>query len=97
MHLLNIVQVSIFSFFFLLYITAYVVTTNDKNEQIKHTLNQEIENLDNNYKVSSERFKILSDNFYNMVLKKEEVLKLFHKAKQAKTEFETASVPRRII
>ena len=92
MNLLKIIKISIFSFFLFLYLIVYMVMTNDKDEQIKETLNQQIQYLDNNYQVSTGHFKTLSDNFYNITLNQEDVLKLFYQAKHSKTNHETAAI-----
>ena len=89
---LNIIRVLIFFFLLFLYAAVYVVTTNDRDEQIKIALERQIENLHNNYKVSTNRFQILSDNFYNNVLSQEEVTELLYRANHAKTEMQRAAI-----
>ena len=85
-------QILVFSFFLFIYLIIYAVTTNDKDELIEIRLEQQIKNLENNYKVSSSFFEKLSDNFYAMVLNRKDVLELFYKAKHAKTEPERALI-----
>ncbi len=86
MKLLSKIQIIIILFFISLYAVVYVVRTNDKNEQVKFILEQQIKNLKNNYKVSTHRFEFISNNLYSIVLNQPEIVELFYKAKHAKTE-----------
>ncbi|NOR58681.1 MAG: hypothetical protein GQ474_09190 [Sulfurimonas sp.] len=86
MNFLNAVRILIFSLFISLYIIIYIVTTNNKDEQVKLALEQQIENLNNNYKVTTNSFKLISDNLYSMILNQPEIVELFYKAKHSKTE-----------
>ncbi len=92
MYSLKIIQMLIFSFFILVYSIIYMVTTDDKDKLVKLTLDQQLEYLQNNYKISENHFKIISDNFYNNVLSKKEVTKLMYQAKYAKTDSQRAII-----
>lgn len=88
MNMLIVVRISIFSFFLILYAVVYAATTQKKDQQIKLILDQQVENLDNNYKVTINRFKLLSDSLYTVVLNQADIIELFYKAKHSKTEGE---------
>jgi len=96
MNLLNVARISIFSFFLILYFVVYVMTTQKKDEQIKLILNQQIKDLDNNYKVTTNRFKLLSDSLYGVLLNQTDVNELFYKAKHSKTEDERTVIRKQL-
>jgi signal transduction histidine kinase len=86
--MLNLIRISIFSFFLILYGVVHVVTTHKKDQQIKLILDQQVENLDHNYKVTTNRFKLLSDSLYAVVVNQTDIIELLYKAKHSKTEDE---------
>ena len=59
---------------------------NNVEQRIKDALTYEINNLEVNYKVSTNGFKIISDNTFNSVINNSEILKLFYHAKHSKDE-----------
>lgn len=96
MKTLDVVRVSTFSFFLILYAIVYGVTTNKKDQQIKLILDQEVKNLDNNYKVTTNRFRLLSDSLYSVVLNQAEIVELFYKAKHSQTEDERTAIRKKL-
>ncbi|MDD5373063.1 MAG: ATP-binding protein [Sulfurimonas sp.] len=85
---LNTVRAFIVILFFSIYLTIYFVTTNDKNRRIELLLNQQIIDLQHNYKGMTERYRIISDIINYEVFNSTTVLELFYKAKYAKDEEE---------
>ncbi len=84
---LNKVRAFIIILFFSIYLTVYFVTTNDKNARIELLLNQQIIDLQHNYKGMTERYHLIS-NIVNYEVFSSKVLELFYKAKHAKGEEE---------
>ncbi|MDQ1337479.1 MAG: two-component system, sensor histidine kinase and response regulator [Campylobacterota bacterium] len=64
----------------------FFITTNDKNARIELLLNQEVKNLTHNYKVTTDRYSVVSKIINQEVFNSERVLDIFHKAKYAKDE-----------
>lgn len=85
---LNMIRALVVVIFFSLYAVIYVVTTDDKDKRLQEPLQQEIAHLENNYNVTTDRFKIISDNVYNTLLMRPELLELFYRAKQSESEEE---------
>ena len=78
----------IFSFFLFVYALIYLFTTSHKDGQINLALEQQIKDLDKNYKVSTNGFRSLGDTLYNVVTNQPEIIELLYKAKHSKTEAE---------
>lgn len=96
MNTLHVARVFIFSFFIILYALVYVLTTQKKDQQINLILDQEIKNLDNNYKVTTNGFKLLSDSLYSVILNQDDIVELFYKAKHSKTEDERTLIRKQL-
>lgn len=88
MTLLTLIRTFVFSFFLFIYALLYVVTTDYKDEQIEFALENQIQNLENNYKVVTNRFELISGNFYTLVLNQPEILKLLYRAKHSTSDKE---------
>jgi len=64
----------------------YVVTTNDMHTRKDAILAQQIANLENTYKVSMNRFEIISSSFNSTVVNRKDVLELLYRAKHTKND-----------
>ncbi|MBW6488776.1 ATP-binding protein [Sulfurimonas sp.] len=85
---LNTIKIFIISLFVLIYSAVYFTTTNDRDARIELLLNQEVKNLTHNYKVVTDRYRIIADIINYEVFNTQVVLELFYKAKHAKSEDE---------
>ena len=74
-------RLAVVSIFIILVTVVYFATTIDMQTRKDTILKQEINHLENTYEVSLHRFKIISDNVNNMIVNKEDILKLLYKAK----------------
>jgi len=83
-------------FFILLYAIVYLITTAYKDDYIKNIYTQQINYLDNNYKVTTSHFKSISQNFYETILSQPNFLKLFAKAKHASSDEERAIIRQKV-
>jgi len=80
---LKTIKIFIVLLFVSLYSIIYLITTTYKNDYIQNTYAQQIKYLENNYKVTTEHFKNISQNFYQTILNQPNFLELFAKAKHA--------------
>ena len=85
-HSLAIIRFIIISTFLLLAATVYFVTTSDMQKRKSSILKQQVSNLKNAYKVSQNRFEIISDSLNSTLMQREEILKLLYKAKHSQNE-----------
>lgn len=90
------IQAVVIVFFSLVYISIYFVTTDDKNKFTQIMLEQQISNLENNYKVSKNNFATMSSNFKFSYLQKDEILSILYKAKYAKSDDERAILRKKL-
>ncbi len=89
---LTVVRVIIFVSFLFVFSVVYLTTTKDIESRIQNVLTQQINYLENNYKVSVNRFKIISNGMYSTVINESKILKLLYKAKYSKDESERAVI-----
>lgn len=69
-----------------LYSSVYIVTTNDKNRRLELLLNQEVSKLAHNYKVTTDRYSVISKIINQEVFNSNRILEIFHNAKNTKNE-----------
>ncbi len=68
--------------FILLYGLVFVITTKDKEERVSYILEQQIKDLDVNYRISNDYFKTIADNAYHsLVSHNPDILELLYQAK----------------
>ena len=89
---LFVVRIVIIVFFIAFYGAIYITSTKNINDRIEDAFTHQIDYLKNNYKVSTDSFKTISDNFYHTVLLREDFLKLYHQAKYAKDDEQRAQI-----
>ena len=89
---LKTIKIMIIALFLSLYTIIYLITTTYKNDYIQNTYSQQIKYLDNNYKVTTNHFKNISQNFVRVVLNQPKFLELFSRAKHAKNETELSLI-----
>lgn len=80
------IKITIITTALLLFATISVVTTNDMQQRKQSILQQKIDNLENAYKVGISRFEMISDNSFEAIIKREDILNLLYKAKHAKDQ-----------
>ena len=90
MNSLTLIKILTFSFFLFLYGAVYFVATQEKEEQVQLTLEHQVQDLEDNYKVIANRFKTISDNFYTLVLNQPEITEIIYKAKHSKNDAQRA-------
>ncbi|MCK4875355.1 MAG: hypothetical protein KAS26_05855, partial [Sulfurimonas sp.] len=83
---LTLVRIIIFVAFLLLFSFVYMSTTKDVEKRVENVLTQQIDHLDNTYKVVKNRFKIISGSTVSSVINQPELLQLLYRAKYAKDE-----------
>lgn len=83
-HSLKIVKIFTVILFLSLYLTVYFITTKDKNSRIELILNQEITNLNHNYRVITNRYNMISNIVNHEIFNKTAILELLYEAKSAK-------------
>ena len=88
----SIVRVIVFISFLVVFSIVYLTTTKDIQNRTQNILTQQINYLDNNYKVSMNRFEIISDSLYNTVINEPRTLELLYKAKHFKDESKRAVI-----
>ncbi|MBE0514012.1 ATP-binding protein [Sulfurimonas sp.] len=71
-----------------LYSSVYIVTTNDKDRRLELLLNQEVDNLAHSYKVTTDRYSVISKIINQEVFNSNRILELFYNAKNTKDEDE---------
>ncbi|MDT8339381.1 MAG: ATP-binding protein, partial [Sulfurimonas sp.] len=69
-----------------LYSSVYIVTTNDKNRRLELLLNQEVSKLAHNYKVTTDRYSVISKIINQEVFNSNRILEIFYNAKNTKNE-----------
>lgn len=79
---LNMVRNIIIIFAVLIYIIFYTIRMQDKEERVNILLQEQLRFLHQNYKITTHSFKTISENIYNSVLTRPDVLELMFKAKQ---------------
>ena len=89
---LHTIKILIILLFISLYSIIYLITTTYKNDYINNIYAQQINYLDNNYKVTTSHFKNISKNFYQTVLNQPSFLKLFAQAKHADNDEQRAVI-----
>jgi len=89
---LTLVRVIVFISFLVVFSIVYLTTSKDIQNRTQNILTQQINYLENNYKVSMNRFEIISDSLYNTVINESKILKLLYKAKHFKDESKRAVV-----
>ena len=90
------IRISIYSFFFFVYALIYTGTTASRDKQTDLALQQQIDNLENNYKISTNGFEQLSNTLYSIVVNQPEIIDILYKAKHAKTEEERSVLRQRL-
>ena len=85
---LGTVKFLVIIFFIFLYSFVYVITTNDKNSRLELLLNQEVNNLSHSYKVTTDRYSVISQIINQEVFNSNRILELFYNAKKTKDEDE---------
>ena len=83
---LRTIKILIISLFISLYFIVYLITTTYKDNYIDNIYTQQIDYLDNNYKVTTSHFHNISRNFYQTILNQPNFLKLFAQAKHANSD-----------
>jgi len=78
---LNVIKTAVFLFFLSLYLLIYLITSNDKQNRTEQLLQQQVENLANNYKVVKESFNTITTILKNNLLNSPEVLDILLQAK----------------
>ena len=85
---LNIIRVFIIILFLSIYSAVFITTTSDKNHRIEMLLNQQIVNLNNNYKIITNGYSTISEIVNYEIFNSSVVLELFYRAKHAQSEQE---------
>lgn len=73
----------IISFMFL-YSSVYIITTSDRDSRIGLLLNQQIKDLEHNYNVITERYRLISQTINFELFSNRDISELFYKASQSK-------------
>ncbi|MDA7816930.1 EAL domain-containing protein [Sulfurimonas sp.] len=68
----------------ILYIAVYSITTNDLAKRTQNILDQQVENLNNNYTIAQDQFRIVSNGVYDTIINEKEILGLLRQAKEFK-------------
>ncbi|MCK4737204.1 MAG: response regulator [Sulfurimonas sp.] len=92
MYSLNVIKAFIIAVALFIYAIIYTITTNDKEERIELLLNQQNIALERSLRVITGQYKVISDIINHEIFNSPETLKLFYKAKHAKSEEELAIV-----
>ena len=93
---LNFIRLLIISVFLLLYTLVFMTYSYHKEERIKDSIAKQSEHLQSNYNISTNRFKIISDNFYNILLYDADVLELLYSAKNSKNKRQRALIRKKL-
>ena len=86
------IKILIILLFVFLYYIIYLITTTYKDDYIKNIYTEQVNYLDNNYKVTTSHFKNISQNFYETTLSNPSFLKLFAEAKHADSDEKRAII-----
>lgn len=78
--------------FFFIYIMFFVFSTADIEKRTKTLLDKQISYLNENYQVTTNFFKTISENIYHTVLTRPDVLELFYKANLEKNSVKKAEL-----
>jgi len=78
---LSVIKTAVFLFFLSLYLVIYLITSNDKETRTQQLLQQQIENLSNNYQVVKESFNTITTILNNTLLHDPKVLSILQEAK----------------
>lgn len=85
---LGMIKLIITTLFLSLYFTIYFTTTKDKNSRLELLLNQEVINLAHGYRVTTDRYSVISQIINQELFNNSRVPELFFRAKHAKDEDE---------
>ncbi len=78
------IRVFVVILFMLLYALVFFITTQDKQERVQYILDQNIKDLDVNYRIGNDHFKTISDNAFHHISTTPHLLELLYQAKHAK-------------
>lgn len=85
---LGAIKFFIIIIFISLFSSVYIITTKDKNSRLELLLNQEVNKLAHSYKVTTDRYSVVSQIINQEVFNSNRVLELFYNAKNTKDEDE---------
>jgi len=85
---LGTIKLFIIFLFISLYSSIYIITTNDKNARLELLLNQEVNKLTHSYRVTTDRYSVISQIINQEVFNSSRVLELFYNAKKTKDKDE---------
>ncbi len=85
---LGTIKIFITLLFLSLYLSVYIITTKDKNSRLELLLNQEVNKLSHSYKVTTDRYSVISQIINQEVFNSNRVLELFYNAKKTQDEDE---------
>lgn len=84
MNSLSKIRLTVILIFILLYTLVFVITTHDKEERIRYVLDQDIKDLDVNYRISENYFSTISENAFFHISNTPGILELLYQAKHSK-------------
>ena len=83
---LFLLKIILLGTFIILVIAVFFVSQHEMQLRKKTVLSQQITNLNNTYKVSMNRFEIITDSINSTVINREDVLQLLYRAKYASND-----------